>query len=198
MSSPDRPADYSSRRWRTAIHEAGHVLMAVEEGCLFGDVALNKTADTNGAMNRISCRRGDDEAVRIALGGIVAVRFCRSRWYWQLFAGAYTDLGLVAEFFRGTADAEWGVEFNVTRTAAAISSRWGTVEEFAAELFRHRGLSRETACEMAARRLPLRRPPTHMEEVDWKPLVEHVHWRIKYPRGREDALRALAEGTPSL
>jgi hypothetical protein len=70
---------YSSRRWRAAVHEAGHVLMAVEEGCPFGDVELNRTADANGAMNRIGCRRGDDEAVRIALGGIVAVRLCRSR-----------------------------------------------------------------------------------------------------------------------
>jgi hypothetical protein len=172
--------------------------MAVEEGCPFGDVALTKTADANGAMNRISCSQGDDEAVRIALGGIIAVRFCRSRWYWQLFAGAYTDLGMVADFFRGTADAEWGVEFNVKTTAAAISSKWGTVEEFAAELVGHRRLSRETAFEMAARRLPLRRPPTHPEEIDWKPLVEHVHWRITYPRGRQDALRALAEGTPSV
>jgi hypothetical protein len=37
-----------SPRWRTAIHEADHVLMAVEEGCSFGDVALTKTADSNG------------------------------------------------------------------------------------------------------------------------------------------------------
>jgi hypothetical protein len=70
--------------------------MAVEEGCPFGDVALTKTADSNGALSRISCRDGDDEAVRIALDGIVAVRLCRSRWYWQLFAGAHSDLAAPA------------------------------------------------------------------------------------------------------
>jgi hypothetical protein len=185
---------YSSRRWRTAVHEAGHVLMAVEEGCPFGDVALTKTADTNGAMNRISCRRGDDEAVRIALGGIVAVRLCRSRWYWQLFAGAYADLGIVADFFRGTGDAERVVEFNVKATASAISSHWAAVEELAAELVRHRRFSCETAFDLADKALPHRAPPFRLEDADWKPLVEHIHWRIKYPRGREDALRALVDG----
>jgi hypothetical protein len=43
-----------SRRWRTALHEAGHVLMAVEYGCPFGDVALAGTGEANGTMSRIS------------------------------------------------------------------------------------------------------------------------------------------------
>jgi hypothetical protein len=167
--------------------------MAVGEGCPFAEVALARTADTNGALSQISVRRGDDEAVRIALGGIVAVRLCRSRWYWQLFAGAYSDLGIVADFFRGTKDAQNGVEFNVKATAIAISSNWATVEKFARALVARRSLSHKTASAIAASpRLP-RRPPTEREEIDWKPLVEHIHWRIKYPRGRVDALRALME-----
>ncbi|HZL16491.1 MAG TPA: hypothetical protein VFG23_01970 [Polyangia bacterium] len=109
-------------------------------------------------MSQISVRRGDDEAVRIALGGIVAVRLCRSRWYWQLFAGAYSDLGIVADFFRGTKDAKEGVEFNVKATATAISSNWAAVENLAGTLVARRGLSHQTASAIAASpRLP-RRP----------------------------------------
>lgn len=168
--------------------------MAVEEGCPFGDVALAKTADFNGALSRIGCRDGDDEAVRIALGGIVAVRLCRSRWYWQLFAGARSDLGIVADFFRETGDAEWGVELNVKATVAVVSAGWGTVEELAGVLMRRRRLPQEMARDIVAKSPQPRRPPTSLEDVDWKPLVEHIHWRIRYPRGRDDALRALAEG----
>jgi hypothetical protein len=87
-----------------------------------------------------------------------------------------------------------GVEFNVKGTAAVVWENWGAVEELAHELLRHRGLSHETACEIAARGRALQGPPTPLEDADWRPLVEHIHWRIKYPRGREDALRALAEG----
>jgi hypothetical protein len=149
-------------------------------------------------MSQISVRRGDDEAVRIALGGIVAVRLCRSRWYWQLFAGAYSDLGIVADFFRGTKDAKHGIEFNVKATAIAISSNWAAVETFAGALVTRRSLSHQTASAIAASPRLQRRPPSEWEEIDWKPLAEHIHWRIKYPRGRVDALRALMEESASV
>jgi hypothetical protein len=173
---------------------AGHVLMAVEEGCPFGDVALTKTADFNGALSRTSCREGDDEAVRIALGGIVAVRLCRSRWYWQLFAGAHSDLGIVAGFFRETGDAEWGVELNVEATVAVVSVGWGTVEELAGVLMRHRRLPQEMAREIVTKGPPPRRPPTSLEDADWKPLVEHIHWRIRSPREGTRRSVLLPEG----
>jgi hypothetical protein len=190
--------NYPSRRWRTAIHEAGHVLLALEEGCPFDSVVLNRTADSNGAVSRISCRSGDDEAVRIALGGIVAVRLCRSRWYWQLFAAAHADLGTVADFFRGARDAEHGVEFNVRATVAVVSANWAVVEDLADAMMKHRGLSDGAAREIIASSPRPRMPPTRLEDADWKPLVEHIHWRIRYPRGRVDALRALTDDIPAV
>lgn len=59
---------YQSRRWRTAIHEADHVLMAGEEGCRVGGVGLTKTADVNGALSQISC------------SGAATTRPSESRW----------------------------------------------------------------------------------------------------------------------
>ena len=190
-----RPEDiYSARRGRTALHEAGHVLVAIEEGQTFDEVVLKKTADAHGVTRGISYRDGDDEIIRILLAGIVTVRLSRKRWYWQLLESAHDDVGHIADFFRGSENAQWGVDWNLKATVAMITEQWAVVEAIARGLLERRRLSHQEAVAIAEKKHKRRRPPGSIDEGGWMPLIDRIHWRIKYPRGMVDALQALSEG----
>jgi hypothetical protein len=57
---------------RTAIHEAGHATLAIIEGRPFAEIVLQKTGNATAVIRNVSCRKDDDEVLRILLAGLMA------------------------------------------------------------------------------------------------------------------------------
>lgn len=182
---------YRHYRKRTAIHEAGHLAMAILEDCHFEDVTLGKSEISNATVRHLKVRPRDDKVVRISLAGIMAVRMSRCRWYYTLFDSAFDDVGIVAEFARSKhLDIEW----NVRATASQLKAHWNAVESLAVNLLQRKTLTHAdchgifdaySACE---REQTL---PVDLKPIVWQRLIKHIQWRIEYPGGAREAYEAF-------
>ncbi|HEX4612196.1 MAG TPA: M50 family metallopeptidase [Urbifossiella sp.] len=182
-----------TQRWmRTAVHEAGHAVLAIIEGRPFDDIVLEQDDSSNGMMRNVSYRPGDDEIVRITVAGVMAARLARRRWDRRLFTTAHDDLGVVAEFAKTAANAVGLLTWNINATAQYLESNWGSVEAIAAALIRRCELTHTDCTRLYAEGRASargRKPFGKMGASGWKPLFDRIEDRMRYPNGRIDRLR---------
>jgi len=199
VASPQSNRKYlrSPRNWRTAVHKAGHSVIAIVEGCPFEDVVLQKVDDTTAMLRSLEYRAGDEEIVRILLGGIVAARFTRSRWDYSLFQSCNSDLRKIGEFYFGHPNPERSLRYNIDRVALSLSDCWNSVEHIATDLVRRKMLSAEQIRELYQNGLDdieRRRPPGKLAKNECEPLYDHLKLRVRYPNGLTDMLNEIRQG----
>ena len=90
-------------RYRTAIHEAGHAVLALHLCIPFADVTVLKDDDYNGRISYLEFRTGEEECVRVLLAGIMAMRLTRQRWNQLLFQVTHNDLRDIANYLNDNA-----------------------------------------------------------------------------------------------
>ena len=178
--------------WRTAVHEAGHAVLAIIEGRPFDDIVLEKAENSNGMVRNLAFRPGDDEIVRILAAGIMASRLARNRWDGLLFRSAHDDLGVVADFVKDAANPDGLLRWNIDATADYLETNWCSVEAIAVSLIRHRKASHEECVRLYAEgreKAKESRPFGKLGDSGWNPLLRHIETRIKYPNGLIDRLK---------
>jgi hypothetical protein len=183
---PKRP------NWRTAIHESGHATLAICEGRDFEDIVLKRDGNRNAQVRNLRFRPDDDECVRISLAGIMSVRLVRHRWDTGLLNTAWDDLGTVSNFLRNDRDPDRSLRWNVTETERRLLENWDAVLNIARPLLLTRSISFAEALrlfKLSDRSSSAIRPEGKMGSRGWRPLIDHIQWRIRFPNGLEDVAR---------
>ena len=183
-------AEETGRKWRTALHEAGHAVMAIVERRPFQDIVIGDTPTERGMVRGLLLSPLDDDQVRIHLGGIMSARLSLPRWHRRLFQGAHDDLGEVARFYRHRSDVAATLARNVSATASSLVANWSAVHALALRLERRGRATFDEALQAARTQASGLRPQGTLGARGWRPLVEHVLWRVRYPGGLRDALAA--------
>lgn len=182
------------QRWRTAVHEAAHAVIALHEGRRFRDVVIEVAGRSNGMVRDLLIDPNDDDHVRILLAGPIAHRLRVRNWHGRIFEAAADDLNAVAGHFRvmERARALPLLSWNVDRTRDDLVERWGAVERVAEELATKRRLTVDHVSRLVDRRRRARiAPPGRVPEGSWGRLIEHVLWRVDNPGSLHDAREAL-------
>jgi hypothetical protein len=168
----------------TAIHEAGHAVVALCEGCTFDRVVLAADGDVLGTVHNVKTMLGHEHGARIKLAGVVAERLCRRAWRGELICAAEGDLIGVGAFFREN-DAGDLIDWNIAATHETLLENWTAVEKIARALSRRKELSYDVVREIwsAAASMPLKTPPGRIDDEMWEPLRKRVVWHVANPDG---------------
>lgn len=166
----------------TAVHEAGHAVMVIEEGRRFEEVVLRRKGEALAFVKNVQPLPGDDEVVRILLGGIVAERLCQTDWSLDLVTGAHCDMCRIGDFFRGKTTSAVMVPWNVEATVERVARRWTDIVAVVTALVERRRLSYRNVLSLLRKaRRPIA-PPFAAATVDWTLLNRLVFWYIPSPR----------------
>jgi hypothetical protein len=171
------------RGWRTAIHEAGHAVIAISERCPFEEVVLQHDGIGNGMLRNLSYRGGDDEVVRILLGGILAARLTRRYWNTLLFITSRDDLCKVAEFYADNPNPEPSLRYNLGRVLAFLMDSWTSVERIAEALLTTKQLSAakiHAMYESGVKDVHRRAPIGKLGKTGYEPLYRHLRIRMRF------------------
>lgn len=193
-------APTARQRLATALHEAGHAVLALHEGREFDDVIIEVAGLSSGMLRGLRVDVTDDDHVRIALAGAIAHRLRVSLWTPRIFDAADDDLGTVATYLRTSAPADIRalLAWNVDETRRLLTKQWGTVERIGSALAVARCLTHSQIREMAAAsRHDTKAPPGRAPHETWTRLVDHILWRVEHPGSLHDARAALLEMLPS-
>lgn len=167
---------------RTAIHEAGHALIAVFEGLPFESVCLGRIADRNGSIENLRYKNDDDDIVRVLLGGIMAARLMRRSWGFKFLSTACDDMNRIANLWREREYPETIIRWSIDRTAGMLFKRWSSVEVVAQSLVRKGVLSFEDVKALVVQPSELpSAPPGRLGKEGWRPLFEQIELRFRYP-----------------
>jgi hypothetical protein len=166
---------------RTAIHEAGHAVVAIIEEWPFEDVVLEERDDRNAVLRNLECRPHHDAFLRIYAAGIMAARLARRRWDEVLFRSARDDLEAIAVFMESESVSEGQLKYNVTRTEKHLVQEWGVIESIASLLIRNRRVTHEAALHLRAEQRETQdaRPFGKMGAAGWQRLYARLDLRIK-------------------
>ena len=178
----------------TAIHEAGHAVVALCEQCTFSRVVLGGDGDVVGVTYDVVTRPGGEESVRIKLAGVMAERLCRRTWRHDLTRAAEGDLIGVGAFVREN-DISDLVGWNIEATHETLVENWNAVEKIARALEGKKQLEYAEVHEIwsAASSMPAKAPPGQISDNIWAPLRARIDWHIANPGGVQAAIaRALA------
>lgn len=181
----------------TAVHEAGHAVITIEEGRTFSHVAIEDRGNTRGAVHNTLVFRGDDEDVRIKLAGVMAQRMCWRRWHPRLFWGAEGDLIGVGAFFREQEPLRVLIDWNIDATYRSLLTHWSAVDAVARLLFRRRTLTYAEVHEVWTSTSSGGVPPGVLSDDMWKPLRERIDWHIENPGGIEGLIERAERGASS-
>lgn len=193
----------SHRESRTAIHEAGHAIVAFAEGRRFEDVVLEQAENRNGSVRNLWYRCDDDDIVRILLAGIMAARLARNRWDPVLFITSHDDIRLISEFWANR-QGSWkeSMTWNVFRTEQLLVEHWTVVERLAARLIQLKLVRFETVSKLHDEASSdvrfANRPFGKLGSRGWTPLLDHLEFRLRYPDGIHDLLKEAHANKDSL
>jgi len=182
------------QRWRTAVHEAAHAVIALHEGRSFRDVVIEVAGRSNGMVRDLLIDPNDDDHVRILLAGSIAHRLRVRQWHGRIFEAADDDLNAVAGHFRvmERARALPLLTWNVDRTRDELVERWGAVERVAEALATERRLTVDQVSRLVDRRRARKlSPPGRVPDGSWGRLIDHVLWRVDNPGSLRDAREAI-------
>jgi hypothetical protein len=180
------------RNWRTAIHEAGHAMLAIGEGADFEDIVLEQDGNRNGQIRNLSLPPDVDSRLRIYLAGIMAVRLLRHRWDTGLFNTAWDDLGSVSNFLRDDRHPDRTLRWNVTETERRLLENWDAVLNIARALLLTRFISFDEALRLfrlSDKGSSAIQPGGKMGSKGWQKLLDHIEMRMRFPNGLEDVAR---------
>ena len=170
---------------RTAIHEAGHAILALAVCYQFENVVIVENDDDVSAMIRnIEFRRGEDEIIRVLLGGIMAVRFTRKRWSRLLFNTARDDIEKVGQLLSENNWSESLLRWNVNSVSGTLSQHWFKVEKIADHFFEFGEVSWSAAKSIwdAPPQQGAQATARDVHPDVWEPLVGRVLFKMKYPQ----------------
>lgn len=188
------PQPSNAIRDRTAVHEAGHAVVALLEGQQFDDIVIGTTDGVGAVVQNISYRDGDDEVIRIALAGIMAARLIRRSWRSPFLDTAFDDIGIVADFVRDAKTVDFLIEYNINRTEQLLLENWAAVTQIA-KCFKQRQIVSYSDA-LAVVKNPTKKTETPIGRLGndrWKPLEDQIRWRMQNPRGLADVLARLTE-----
>lgn len=177
---------------RTAVHEAGHAVVALLEHQQFDDIIVGTTDGVAAVVQNMSYRANDDEVVRIALAGIMAARLTRRSWRSPFLDTAFDDMGMVADFFRNSENVDLLLDYNITRTETLLLENWAAVTQIAKLFRRQRAVSHRDAITILKNsESEIETPEGQLGNDKWKPLEEYIQWRIQYPNGLPDVMASI-------
>ncbi len=162
------------RRVVTAHHEAGHAVVAVHCGVTFDRVTIKASESSAGMLVGLRLLSGqEDDAIRIGLAGIMAMRLMYRRWQSGLFQRTRDDLDYAARsvmaMSNGSATLTWCIEDN----ARFITQRWGTVTSAARMLLQEEEIGYDAVLAVVASTARVRDAPPGGTS-DWRLLTTRV------------------------
>lgn len=182
------------QRWCTAVHEAGHAVVALHERREFRDVVIDLAGRATGMVRDLQIDLDDDDHVRISLAGAIAHRLRVRAWHPRIFEHADDDLGSVATHFRPMESTRTRIllTWNIEHTRDILVERWGAVERVANALTRARILT----IDEIRRLMELHDARPHSEarqrrSASWNRMIEHILWRVENPGSLAEARAAV-------
>jgi len=174
----------------TAHHEAAHALIAVHCGAEFERVTVIPSDGATGMLVGLRLTEGkEDDAVRVSLAGIMALRLMSSRWHGWLFDRTRDDFDFAARAIQRMSNGPETLGWCVGDNARVLARQWNTIASLAQVLVAHGEVSRTAAHALMKEqaREPRCAPPNSVK--NWQRVTASVLHRVEH-------MQALDAGDP--